>query len=764
MNGSLQKNLGVLFSLFLFSIAVYGQEPILDYWHYNTTGLTGSYWQNIGNNNNPSFVFNTMTDSADILEVCYTSTDVYIRTEGITANMGQFTNPGVPTAQGETIILPRYPTQELGPRQAVNNVSSIGLLINGVAIFGKGDASSWDNMTQSNIMAGGQGLWNGDAWYGEGMSLDTALGAHPQQQGVYHTHATPFRLYDDNSLHSGIVGFAFDGYPVYGPFGYDDPMDSTSAIVRIESSYQLRNISVREVLPDGTVLASNEYGPDVTPMHPLGEFVEDYEYISGLGHLDEFNGRFCYTPEYPNGTYAYFTATDPAGAPTFPYYLGLEYYGEAYTNRGAPPQIPANAICITAPTTPPTPPGDTTAVIADGASIVPTELMYNPPGNMNNREFLELYNIGDSAINLNGASMIGVNFTFPDTVLEPQSFIILCFSGMAFNNVYGITGPPPFQYTGDLHDNSEEIGLVTAGGDTLFNFTYSDGAAAGWPSEPDNGGNSLVICNPTADLADPSNWAASRTFVGVFNDSIFASPNMIECVAGCGKDVFEPNEDAASAAVLPLIGVNMNAKICDAADEDWFELTVGDKPNFALSLSGLSANLSLELYESSNTSTPVAASLSDYLAREDIIENGAMSGDVYYVRVYSADGSSSNGGYNLHVTFSDQFITSFDRDLPTDGLTVESIGETATLAVNQEVVVYPNPTESVLNVQFYAEDAHAARIVLRNAYGQAIQIRNLQTRPGQNLGRMDVAQLPTGIYFLEVQNGTLQSTHKVMIR
>jgi hypothetical protein len=46
-----------------------------------------------------------------------------------------------------------------------------------------------------------------------------------------------------------------------------------------------------------------------------------------LGDLDQYNGRFVVTPEYPNGTYAYFTTIDAAGAAVYPYIIGPQYYG-----------------------------------------------------------------------------------------------------------------------------------------------------------------------------------------------------------------------------------------------------------------------------------------------------------------------------------------------------------------------------------------------------------------------------------------------------
>ena len=59
----------------------------------------------------------------------------------------------------------------------------------------------------------------------------------------------------------------------------------------------------------------------------LGDLVEDYIYDSGVGTLDEHNGKFAVTPEYPNGTYAYFMTEDGSGNPTYPYAIGPTYYG-----------------------------------------------------------------------------------------------------------------------------------------------------------------------------------------------------------------------------------------------------------------------------------------------------------------------------------------------------------------------------------------------------------------------------------------------------
>ena len=62
----------------------------------------------------------------------------------------------------------------------------------------------------------------------------------------------------------------------------------------------------------------------------MGTYIEDFEYVEGLGDLDKYNGRFCVTPEYPEGVYAYFCTLDgTTGNPKFPYFIGPDFYSQA---------------------------------------------------------------------------------------------------------------------------------------------------------------------------------------------------------------------------------------------------------------------------------------------------------------------------------------------------------------------------------------------------------------------------------------------------
>ena len=139
--------------------------------------------------------------------------------------------------------------------------------------------------------------------------------------------------------HSKIVGYAFDGYPIYGPYGYDDPVDTLTRPVRMQSSYILRDNDDHR--PDGYKSTDTFRAGNSDREYTLGTFVEDYVYASGEGSLDEHNGRYCITPEYPNGTYAYFLTftSNTLVEPAYPYVVGPNTKQQRTAGIGAPSEI-----------------------------------------------------------------------------------------------------------------------------------------------------------------------------------------------------------------------------------------------------------------------------------------------------------------------------------------------------------------------------------------------------------------------------------------
>ncbi|MBL0043832.1 MAG: YHYH protein [Flavobacteriales bacterium] len=226
------------------------------------------------------------------------------------------------------------PAQNTGTPTATTEVTSVSSLT--AWRFSTIAMVAWNLNT--NALCGGPGnppcpggmgaaqAWNRDAIPAERAGFDCAKG-HPAM-GNYHHHQNPSAfnldlvvisdvcdLYAadglyviDGAQHSPLLGFAYDGFPIYGAIGYANT-DGTGGPVRLRSGYQLRSITTRTTYADGTDVAD---GPAVSGTYPLGYFREDYEFLTHAEpfYLDEHNGRFCVTPEYRSGTYAYFCTVD----------------------------------------------------------------------------------------------------------------------------------------------------------------------------------------------------------------------------------------------------------------------------------------------------------------------------------------------------------------------------------------------------------------------------------------------------------------------
>jgi hypothetical protein len=320
-------------------------NPVISSWLQNTTGIKGRHY--VSGNSTPI----NDTDSANVQKVLYSASSVYIKTKGIPAYIsGPYLdgNPSVATNQNAIFKFPLNPVQNTGTATSTTG-GNIGIFINGVALFDYRDGASWKNSSSS--LAGGpyggtgDGVWNRDAVVGERGGFDCSKG-HPAM-GNYHHHQNPsaFKLdlavisnicdlytsdglyVIDSNVHSPLIGFAYDGFPIYGAYGYKN-VDGTGGIVRMKSSYNLRNITTRTTYASGATVTA---GPVVSTTYPLGYFREDYEYIttsaSTPDYLDSHNGRFCVTPEYPAGIYCYFATVDASWNSDYPYAVGPKFYG-----------------------------------------------------------------------------------------------------------------------------------------------------------------------------------------------------------------------------------------------------------------------------------------------------------------------------------------------------------------------------------------------------------------------------------------------------
>ncbi len=393
----------------------------------NITPVTTWPTSEVTNNNTSNPTTQSTTVYADVQRIRYDANYVYINSSGLASyTMGPFLSGtgGLfnfwPISQNYTCRITRAPALPT-PNPNVkppHQGGLIGMMVNGVGIYDLGDAFGFVQ-TSSSPVAGSDSMgqtntthpWWRDALAVEVVTFDPGFAHQPGNNGQYHYHAEPKALryqlgdnmqatYDatnntysytediSNLHHSPILGWSFDGYPIYGPYGYSNPTNAGSTVTAMRSGFMKRDgtngttnlaSTGRTTLPKWAAIAegfatlanystqtlsngdfvlstATLYGPATTyttsvpqtVTYSLGRYIGDYDFLGDRGQtqgptgpfdLDQYNGRTCVTPEYPSGTYAYFVSVDASGNPAFPYMLGKQYYGtkNGGTSTGMPP-------------------------------------------------------------------------------------------------------------------------------------------------------------------------------------------------------------------------------------------------------------------------------------------------------------------------------------------------------------------------------------------------------------------------------------------
>ena len=243
----------------------------------------------------------SITTSGDLRKI--TANNIPAHDVGLFGNSPGALNPNSITEQNSRYDIDLAPSMANSKTYLLNNgpAYSFGILLNGVEVDPVA-AEPWPHtkpVTNSHN-------WD---WNLEATMVDIGLDcntAHVQPTGKYHYHGVP-KLYlesiTSNSNEMLHVGWAADGYPIYYAYGFSSADDNSSSMKMLSSSYQLKS---GERPGDGDSAPCGSY---------TGVYSADYEYVEGLGDLDECNGREGVTPEFPEGTYYYVITNEFPGVP-----------------------------------------------------------------------------------------------------------------------------------------------------------------------------------------------------------------------------------------------------------------------------------------------------------------------------------------------------------------------------------------------------------------------------------------------------------------
>tara|TARA_Y100000590_G_scaffold467947_1_gene648707 strand:- start:271 stop:1500 length:1230 start_codon:yes stop_codon:yes gene_type:complete len=244
------------------------------------------------------------TDQDDLrckMDIEYTDLSIILKSNGIPNHDFQSGIGCCASEQDYTWTLPRYPRIANEVTMAPDR-GPIAITVTGIPIYGPEEGPGGDAVALHH-----------DYFIEDRQPIELGLcGGHSGPGGTYHYHFDANCIHwhpeensgekwsdwiidkIDKTIHSPILGYAFDGFPIYGMYGWDD----NGFVTMMTSSYQLKS-------------GANGYGG-----------IDDWEYIAGLGTLDECNGRSGPVPEYPEGIYHYHSTLFNGGNLIgFPYFL-----------------------------------------------------------------------------------------------------------------------------------------------------------------------------------------------------------------------------------------------------------------------------------------------------------------------------------------------------------------------------------------------------------------------------------------------------------
>ena len=285
-----------------YDIATTGATTLTPTWTSTTPDETQGY-------------VTTSFRAIDGVNVKYDSSNVYVLSNNIVTHDVTVSDASITHILPKKQVL-RYnlPRITLGPNTLTKSDGAqfngpIAVTVSGLPIYNIQDTNTYNGNTSYH--------YNKVESKSSAFALGNTTSLGQQYYHTLNADIVGTTAWGNATTHSGIVAWSFDGIPVYGPYGYSDAANVSSAITNIKSCFQLKA---------GTRDAS------VGGAH-TGEFTEDFTYNSalsgtsgytgGAGEYGQFNLRYGYTPDSPSAKLTYYVCTqDDAGNPMFPYHIG----------------------------------------------------------------------------------------------------------------------------------------------------------------------------------------------------------------------------------------------------------------------------------------------------------------------------------------------------------------------------------------------------------------------------------------------------------
>ncbi|MBN1926399.1 MAG: CotH kinase family protein, partial [Prolixibacteraceae bacterium] len=414
--------------------------------------------------------------------------------------------------------------------------------------------------------------------------------------------------------------------------------------------------------------------------------------------------------------------------------------------------------------------------IEEALSVVINEINYHSSSEYDTGDWIELYNYTGSDIDLSGWLLFDENsgnqYRFPsNTTIGANAYIVICQDTSKFKSLVTDAG-----YLGNLNfalnNAGEYIILYDESLNVIDSVNYNDHSP--WPEDPDGLGFTLSLIKPYLDNNLPESWVSSYLAGG--------SP---------GK----PNDyipEIKNIVINEFCAVN-NSTIADENGEynDWIELyNAGGEAvniaglymtdNFALPRKFRFPNTDPEL-----TTIPSKGYLllwADNDEEQGILHlNFKLDGEVEQIGLIEANGIDFIDSLSYYNQRPD---TTFGRIpnatgpwfymLPTPNAfnmtdpIITSIPDTGVVSLISseagQLVLYPNPSDGLVNIVVKDIQGNAVKIDIRNIQGQTMLFKALYSGGNEFRTKLDLSSLNRGVFFVIVSTNRSYSVKKLFVK
>jgi hypothetical protein len=227
------------------------------------------------------------------------------------------------------------------------------------------------------------------------------------------------------------------------------------------------------------------------------------------------------------------------------------------------------------------------------------------------------------------------------------------------------------------------------------------------------------------------------------------------------SDNFEPNNTRSTAE---LVRTNRTEKafIGYFGDRDWYYFKANEGENCTINVSNLPADYDIKLYDSR---LRLLKSSENMGTADETISYLIPKSDSFLISIYGYNGAfDADNCYTLSINTNPVSMSKVYSMSNIANAELSVFGNRLNREADTEggLKIFPNPTTDGVALQISPESESNATIILTNISGQTVMTESRWVSKSANTIKLDLAAIPSGLYFVSVQQGTQMWTQKLV--